>query len=186
MSEGGNGQEAGLIAAARGGDRAAFDRIVGRHAPRLVALAARMLASHADAEDAVQNALASAWLALPRFDPDKPIGPWLTTITINKCRDAMRSRALRRLFRFDSSDRMEALADPAPGQDQHLADRQMLALVHREIARLPQRLKEPFVLVTFDGRSQAEAAQILGITPKAIETRIYRARARLREKFANS
>lgn len=185
MSREGNRDEIRLVAAAKDGDRAAFDRIVADHAPRLIRLAARMLASDADAEDAVQNAMASAWLALHRFDPDKPLGPWLATITINKCRDAMRGSALRRFFRFDGEDRLERVADPAPGQDRQLSDRQMLALVQREIARLPQRLKEPFALVTFDGRSQAEAAAILGITEKAVETRIYRARTHLRQKFEN-
>jgi RNA polymerase sigma-70 factor (ECF subfamily) len=185
VSREGNRDEIRLIVAAQSGDRGAFDRIVARHAPRLIRLAVRMLASDADAEDAVQNAMASAWLALHRFDPDKPVGPWLTTITINKCRDAMRGRALRRIFRFDREDYVEGVPDPEPGQDRQLSDRQMLALVQREIARLPQRLKEPFALVTFDGRSQAEAAAILGITEKAVETRIYRARTRLREKFDN-
>ncbi|KHK91564.1 RNA polymerase sigma factor [Novosphingobium malaysiense] len=177
--------EAQLVAAAKRGDRRAFDAIVAGHAPRLIRLASRMLGGEADAEDAVQNAMASAWLSLHRFDSDKPMGPWLTTITINKCRDAMRGRSLRRFFRQGEDDSAEMIADPAPGQDRRLSDRQMLLLVQREITRLPRRLREPFVLVTFDGRSQAEAGAILGISEKAVETRIYRARSRLREKFEN-
>ena len=75
---------------------------------------------------------------------------------------------------------------PVDGSEAALhAVRHALALVREEITRLPSNLKEPFVLVTFDGRSQAEAAQILGITEKAVETRIYRARARLKQKFQN-
>ena len=185
MPMGGNSNEAQLIAAAKAGDHRAFDTLVAQHAPRLLALASRMLASHADAEDAVQNSMASAWLALHRFNQDKPVGPWLTTITINKCRDAMRGGVFRRVLWLNAGDQIDSFADPAPGHDDQIADRQLLTLVRREISRLPQRLKEPFVLVTFDGRSQAEAADILGITEKAVETRIYRARIRLREKFAD-
>ena len=98
----------------------------------------------------------------------------------------MRARRLRNIFGFEADDRGVTVADPHPGQDSQMADRQALALVREEITRLPSNLKEPFVLVTFDGRSQAEAAQILGITEKAVETRIYRARARLKERFAKS
>ncbi|MCJ2178406.1 RNA polymerase sigma factor [Novosphingobium album (ex Hu et al. 2023)] len=185
MSQEGNRDEAKLVAAARAGDRGAFDQIVAMHAPRLIRLASGMLADLPDAEDAVQDALAAAWLALHRFDPAKPLGPWLSTITINKCRDAMRRRTLRRFFRLGAADRLESLADPEPASDRQFASRQMMEMVQREISRLPQRLKEPFVLVTFDGRSQAEAAAILGVSEKAVEMRIYRARNRLREKFTD-
>ena len=53
----------------------------------------------------------------------------------------------------------------------------------RAIERLPVKLREALVLVTIDGRSQREAAELLGVTEKTIETRIYRARQRLREKL---
>jgi len=175
--------EAQQLADARAGDRGAFDRLVARHAPRLIGLAARMLGEKSDAEDAVQDALASAWLALHRFDLDKPAGPWLATITINKCRDAMRRRRLARLLSFAADQRADDIIDLSPDQEQQLAERQLLARVRREIARLPPKLKEPFVLVVFDDRSQEEAARILGISRKSVETRIYRARNFLREKF---
>ncbi|WP_442955459.1 RNA polymerase sigma factor [Parasphingorhabdus sp.] len=58
-----------------------------------------------------------------------------------------------------------------------------MRFVQKEISNLPARLREALVLLTFDGQSQAEAATILGTTEKAIETRIYRARNRLREKL---
>jgi len=141
-----------------------------------------MLGNDSDAQDAVQNALASAWIALPRFDLDRPFSPWITTILINKSRDALRSRRFSSFFNFGSETEIADLPDAEPDQERQLAANQLLALVQREITRLPARLKEPFVLVTFDGRSQGEAAQILGISEKAVETRIYRARKRLREK----
>jgi RNA polymerase sigma factor (sigma-70 family) len=63
-----------------------------------------------------------------------------------------------------------------------LADRQALAITMRAIANLPASLKEPLVLRTIEGMSQAETAQILGISEKAVEMRVYRARQKL-EKF---
>jgi len=61
--------------------------------------------------------------------------------------------------------------------------REELNLVQAEIARMPVRLREALVLVTIEGRSHAEAADLLGTTEKAIETRVYRARNRLKERF---
>ena len=177
--------ERALVEAAQGGDRGAFDRLLEQHTPRLFALANRMLGNVPDSEDAVQNALASAWLALSRFDPALCLGPWLATITINKCRDAIRSRRFAQMLSSGGDDGTVLIADDTPDQEHQLHGRQLLAQVEREIVLLPSKLREPFVLVTFDNRSQAEAAAILDISEKAVETRIYRARQQLREKFAD-
>lgn len=180
-----NSQERAWVTAAQRGDRGAFDRLLAQHTPRLLALARRMLGNAPDAEDAVQNALASAWLALSRFDPARPIGPWMATITINKCRDAIRSRRLTQILRPAGEEVTALIADQTPNQEHQLNDRQLLAQVEHEIVRLPLKLREPFVLATFDNRSQADVATILDISEKTVETRIYRARQRLREKFAD-
>ena len=73
------------------------------------------------------------------------------------------------------------VADDAPDPSAELQARQALEVMQKEITRLPATLREPFVLVTFGENSQAEAAHILGISEKAVETRIYRARNHLRE-----
>lgn len=177
--------EAELVASAKAGSRRAFDRLIERHAPRLLALAARTLGNGPDAEDAVQNALASAWLALGRFDERKPLGPWLTTIALNKCRDALRRRRLGRLFGRNGDEDVPLVVDESPNQGREVAGRQFLGEVQQEISRLPTKLREPFVLVTFDGCSHAEAGGILGISEKAVESRLYRARRQLKEKFAD-
>lgn len=183
MSQVGQDAEAEWVAHARAGDRGAFDRLIARHAPRLLSLASRLLGPSADADQAVQDALASAWLALRRFDPHRPFGPWLTTITLNKCRDLMRRRRFERWLSIEADPGRIEVADERPSQEQQLADRRLLERLKREIARLPSRLKEPFVLVTFDDRSQGEAAEILGISRKAVELRVRRARSLLRERL---
>ncbi|MEZ4332230.1 MAG: RNA polymerase sigma factor [Myxococcota bacterium] len=176
--------EAERIARARAGDREAFDALIADHSPRLLTLASRMLGTEGDAQNAVQEAWASAWLALDRFDERRSLGPWLATITVNKCRDFMRRRRVERWLRFDAPDGVDDVADAGRDQERQLSDRRMVELVRREIARLPAALKEPFVLVTFDERSQAEAAAILGLSRKSVESRIYRARSLLRERLS--
>ena len=81
------------------------------------------------------------------------------------------------------------MADPAPGADVATADRQELEILWRAVADLPRQLKEPLILHSVEGLSQAETAGILGITEKAVETRLHRARARLaslRDGFGRS
>ena len=75
------------------------------------------------------------------------------------------------------------VADDQLAADDTAADRQELDRVRRAIATLPSNLKEPLVLRTIEGLSQAETAEVLGISQKAVETRLYRARARLLEKL---
>ena len=77
-------------------------------------------------------------------------------------------------------------SDDSPGPEDAARDRRELARVQSEIERLPVRLREALVLVAIDGRSQREAAELLGVSEKTIETRIYRARNRLRESLEYS
>jgi len=72
-----------------------------------------------------------------------------------------------------------AVADPSPALDRAAADRQELDRLWRAIVELPRNLKEPLILQTIDGLSQAEVAVVLRISEKAVETRVYRARKRL-------
>ena len=171
-----------LIAEAAKGSKAAFNRVMNEQAPRLQNIALRMMGNNSDAEDAVQEALAAAWFKLASFDLSRPISPWLTRITVNKCRDLLRKRRIRQFFEFHSNNEAGMMiADDAPDPGAELQARQALEVMQKEITRLPATLREPFVLVTFGENSQAETAHILGISKKAVETRIYRARNRLRE-----
>lgn len=172
-----------LIESVRAGDRTAYGALVEPHLPRLLGLARRMLGSGDEAEDAVQCALASTWVARVKLDPGRPAGAYLATVTLNKCRDRLRRRKAARLLGFASFEAELPVASEEPSAEARLADRQMLEKVGHAIERLPVRLREALVLVAIDGRSQREAADLLGVTEKAIETRIRRARQRLRNRL---
>ena len=172
-----------LIAQAKSGKRQAFDVLMRRHEPRMTNLARKTMGNNTDAEDAVQEAMASAWFKLSQFDQTLSFGPWITRIVLNKCRDQLRKRKVMKLFDFGPDNEVEQVAANSPDQQESAEAVQSLRFVQREISNLPARLREALILVTFDGQSQAEAAAILGTTEKAIETRIYRARNRLKEKL---
>lgn len=167
------------------GDRAAFARLIRPQTGRMLALSARMLGSSAQAEDAVQDALASVWIARSRLDPLRPIGPFLTTTVLNKCRDHLRRRRVAGFIGIAPSLDELTVPDESPGPEDLAVSRDTLVRLRNEIERLPIRLREALVLVAIDGRSQTEAADLLGVTEKAVETRVYRARNKLREKIGN-
>ncbi|MEO1968506.1 sigma-70 family RNA polymerase sigma factor [Porphyrobacter algicida] len=168
------------------GNRRAFSDLVAPHLPRLLLLARRMTGSQTDAEDAVQSALASIWVSRAKLDPTRAITPYLTTAVLNQCRDRLRRRGLRRFLNIGSSGEIQVgqsieLISDEPNAEQTVSARERLVTVRAEIDKLPIRLREALLLVTVDDRSHSEAAELLGVTEKTIEMRIYRARKRLRK-----
>ena len=171
--------DAALARRAAGGDERAFSELVRRHKGPLYRLLRRYTDNPDDAYEAAQEAFIAAWFAVRRFDPDRPFVSWLRTIAINKARDLGRRAAVRRLvFGLEGLDdaRAQGRADPAAYADEVLAKRQDMKGLDRAIARLPTKLKEALLLTAFDGMSQQEAGEILRVSAKTVETRVYRAR----------
>ena len=170
-----------LAAQALAGSGAAFATIVARHKAPLHRLVARIIGDEEEAVDVVQEAFVAAHTALARYDPARPMRAWLTRIAVNKARDWRRRRIVRRFVAMILPDDAHEIAADTPAVDAIVGDRAELARVEAAIARLPAPLREILVLRTMEGLSQAEAADALGISAKAVEMRLYRARHRLRE-----
>lgn len=170
-----------LAALALAGRQEAFAELMRRHREPIFRLVRGYVGDADDALDLVQECFTSAYLNLDRYDQSRPARPWLSRIAINKCRDRARRRAVRRLLLGDAAQAKAAseVPDPAPQPSDAVADREELELLWTAIAALPASLKEPLVLRTIEGLSQAETAEVLGISEKAVETRLYRARSKL-------
>lgn len=175
--------DADLAARAVKGDRPAFNRIVQRYQEPLYRFIRRYVGDADEAYDLLQETFVSAWQALGRYDPTRPAATWLRRIALNKCRDWGRRRAVRRFFYGATSlDGSPAAADAAASVVT-VDDSNEIALTNldRAIATLPSQLKEPLLLTAFEGLSQIAAGEALGISAKAVETRVYRARKLLAE-----
>jgi RNA polymerase sigma-70 factor (ECF subfamily) len=173
--------------AARGDDEA-FAQLVQRHKERLYRLLRRYTGNPEDAYEATHEAFIAAWRALDRYNPELPFIAWLRTIAINKVRDLGRRSLVRRmLFGSRSMEDVETLvvADPGDTPEQSVAAAQTRERLDRAIAALPAKLKQPLLLTAFEGFSQEEAANALGISVKAVETRVYRARKLLSQKLSD-
>lgn len=173
--------DAELATMARAGKQAAYKELMARHRDAVFRLT-RSYAGDADALDLTQEAFIAAFAALDRYDAFRAFRPWLLRIALNKCRDWSRRRAVRQLLLFGASDdEAHGIPDPAAGPEAQTGDARELELVSAAIAKLPASLKEPLILTAIEGLSQAEAAATLGLSEKAIEVRVYRARKKLSE-----
>lgn len=173
-----------LAASCLAGQQLAFAEIVRRHKDPLHRLVARIIGDDDEALDIVQEAFVSAHRALRSYDTERSMRAWLSRIAINKARDWRRRRTVRRLISvFLPIDRTTDAVDETPSVEIQAADRQQLKAVGAAITSLPENLRETLVLRTIEGLSQAEAADALGISEKAVETRLYRARQKLAERL---
>lgn len=139
---------------------------------------ARRLTGDSDqAYEATQQSFISAWKAIERYD-GRPFDTWLRAIALNKVRDLGRRAAVRRLIRGEER-KVAAFVDPASSAEQQMMDRERMDALGRAVAGLPETLKGALVLTAMEGCSHAEAASILGVSAKAVETRVSRAKKQL-------
>lgn len=176
-----------LAARAIAGDEQAFARLIARHKDALYRFVRRYTGNPDEAYDLLQETFAAAWTALKRYDIERSFPTWLRSIALNKCRDWSRRRAVRRwLTRSDPLDSPAGLVlrDEGPSPETSVLETQRLSRLDRAIADLPPGLKEPLILTALEELSQEEAGRLLGLTAKAVELRVYRARKALAEALA--
>jgi RNA polymerase sigma-70 factor (ECF subfamily) len=172
-----------LSAAAQAGDRRAFDTLVTLHKATLYRFVRRYVGNADDAYDLLQDTFISAWTALPRFDRRQSFSGWLRAIALNKCRDYGRRLAVRRRFLevLAAQPLVSPRSEGGVEADSEQLLSQHLQRLDQAIAALPRLYKEPLLLTLVSGLTQEQAAHELKTSTKAIETRIRRAKRRLRE-----
>lgn len=178
LSDGSDGELAALALAGR---QDAYRELLARHREPVFRLVRATTGDAHEALDLTQETFVAAFAALARYDSERPFPVWLKQIALNKCRDWARRRRVRSFFtRAAPLEDAFDVSDDAVPVDMQAETRAELARVTAAMARLPTRLREALVLRTVDGLSQAEAAQVLSVSEKTVETRLYRARAKLR------
>ena len=168
-----------LVGAAGRGDRAAFARIVARHAPRLLSLVARVTGERAGAEDIVQEVFVRAWKHAPLWRPSgrerASYAAWLARTGINLAIDGRRRRR--------PSVPLDAIGEPPdPGlaPDAALVADERARRLRAAVAELPDRQRMAIGLAYDAELSNAAAADAMGISVGAYELLLVRARRALR------
>lgn len=163
------------------GRQAAFAEIMNRYRQPIFRLIRMSIGDEDEAFDLSQETFIAAHQALARFDPERSMRTWLSAIAVNKCRDWARKRAVRRFLSFGNGlgSAADLVPDGKAAIDDAASDRQELSRVAEAIAALKSDLREALILRTIEGLSQSDTAGVLGISEKAVETRLHRARAKL-------
>jgi RNA polymerase sigma-70 factor, ECF subfamily len=180
-----------LLERVRAGDERAFEAVVRQHAPRMLTVARRFLPCDQDGEDAVQDALVSAYRSIGDFDGKSQLGTWLHRITVNACLMKLRSRSRRPessidhlLPQFDDTGHRVA-CDPAWSDGlERLAAKDLRRFVRACIDQLPESYRVVLLLRDIEELNTAETATRLGCSEANVKTRLHRARQALRTLLA--
>lgn len=159
-----------LAERAADGDELAFGVLVRRHGPYLRAFAVRLMGSNGDADDAVQEALITAWDRLDTLADPAKVRSWLTTIVSRKATDRIRSR--RPTGELDD----ETPSSERSPEQRAIASSQLDSL-DQILVSLPESQRQCWLLKEVAGYSYDEIAETLGVTPVIVRGRLARARA---------
>lgn len=188
-----------LMAALAAGEHAALDRLMERWQQPVRRFVFRYVQNEADGEDLAQETFVRVFNHRARYKPQSRFSTWLFTIAVNLCRNHAEKWSRRKTESFDApaaggrsrggnfddspaNVREHASAESGPADTLVVEER--AAAVRAAIAELPHDLRTAVLLFEYDGLSHAEIADIAETTPKAIETRLYRARQILRTRLA--
>lgn len=169
--------------------RREFDDILARSLPRFRRIAMRSLRNAEDAEDAVQDAMLSAFRHIARFDGRAQMSTWLTAIVINAVRMQIRRRPRGQMLSLDQSPEegqwavTELLADPRPTPEQAAEELELHRLLAKLTGRLPQAQRTAIQLRLRDDLSIQAAADKLGVPEGTLKAQLARGRATLAERF---
>ena len=169
------------------GHDTALNDLMERHATPVFHFLCRMVGNEDDANDLAQETFVRVFKSAARFRLEQRFSPWLFTIAANLARNHFRWRARHPNVSLDAEnpETKQSLGETLP-VDGRAPNEEALAVeraraVQVAVGKLPGELREAIVLCEWDDRSTAEAATILETTPKAVESRLYRARQVLRE-----
>jgi RNA polymerase sigma-70 factor (ECF subfamily) len=180
-----------FVMALKAGQDQALNALMDRHREGLFRFVLRHVHNEADALELAMETFVRAYFNIGRFRPSAKFVTWLYQIALNLCRDHSKSRAYQYSLQTVSAD---APAEEGEQQEQLLArdrdplketeGREELSALEKAISELPEDLRNPLILTALEGHSQAEAAALLGISQKAVEMKVYRARKLLLEKMS--
>lgn len=182
-------EDAELMRRVQAGDEAAFGVLMQRWERPVKGVIARMVLNATEAAELAQETFVRVWQQRDKFRPGAEFRPWVFSIALNLSRN--RLRWWKRRPAVELTEWSECGVAARAGDERtegssgavELERAERAAAVRDAIAVLPLELREAIVLFEYEQLSHAEIAAVAGVTPKAIETRLYRAREKLRSSL---
>ncbi len=177
-----------LLSRLQAGDQDAYTELVTANSGWMFAVARRLLCNADAAADVVQEAFTKVWRNLRGFRGDSSLTSWMKRIVINEALQRLRGRARRPetsldglLPRFDDTGHRIEIGDTwQESADELLERKEMMNSVRRCVERLPDAYRTVLVLRDIEELSTEATAEVIGIRPGAVKTRLHRARLALR------
>jgi len=178
-----------LVASAKRGDARAFEMLVKRHEPRVLALVLRYTRVREDAEDVVQQSLQKAFVYLHRFEGKSRFSTWLTRIAINEALMWLRRKRaspevpMVEAVTEDETDLPPDFPDSDPNPEDNCLHEEQKRILSAAVKQLNPRSRKAIELRELGELSTQETARILGLSISAVKARLFHARRKLRKSL---
>jgi len=175
----------------KAGHEAALNDLMERHATGVFHFLCRITGNEEDASDLAQETFVRVFKSCGSYRSGEKFSTWLFTIAANLARNHFRWRSRHPNLSLDAENAEteqslgSTLPANSPAPNEAALSTERAAAVRHAVQKLPDEMREAIVLCEWEERSVAEAAAILSTTPKAVESRLYRARQILRERLKN-
>lgn len=182
-----------LIEKFQEGDLSAFHELFNRHKTNVINLSYRFVQNRETAEDVAQDVFIKIYEKKVKFDPKAKFTTWLYRVTVNASIDRTRKKGFfnrsldEKITDAEGETRnfSEALGDPkAVSPKEAMHHEELKILIQAEIRKLPEKLRAVILLYQFEEMPYRDIAQVVGISEKAVERRIYHAREILRSALS--
>ena len=171
-------RDSALVRRVRDGDTAAFDELVKAYMRPVFQVAYRMVGHREDAEDLVQDCFIAAYQYLDSFDDERPFGPWITRIVINRGANLRRARSRR------ATEPETDIVSPAPSALDEATRAEVREKLAEVMATLNERQRLIVTLFDVDGLTSAEIGERLELAPGTVRWHLHEARRLLRRALA--
>jgi RNA polymerase sigma-70 factor (ECF subfamily) len=168
----------------RAGDEGALREVIEAFGERITSVVAGMIADRDAVEDVVHETFVKAWYRIRSFKGDSGLYTWLYRVAVNGAKDAGKRKRRRPAVALDDLG-PEGPSLPAPGEPslETLSRREARLSVRSAIRSLPPKFRAVLVLREVEGLRYSEIAAILSISQGTVESRLFRARRRLRARL---
>jgi len=178
-----------LVRRVQQGDKQAYNLLVGKYQQKILRLVSRFIRDSMECEDVTQDAFIKAYRALPNFRGDSAFYTWLYRIAVNTAKNYLVSAGRRPPAQdLDAQEASNSVAGASfvdlNTPESALMNSELITVIRKTIAELPDTLREAIVYREFDGLSYEEIAEVMDCPIGTVRSRIFRARETLEEAMS--